>query len=212
MKSSAVINNYGKFSGIYDIVMHAVFLGKDETYRKKYINALKLKPGNTVLDLAGGTGMNFLYLEKDVGENGEIFAVDASPDQLKIYRKKVHGHNNAHTIQGNASNLPFPKKYKFDAILCTYAMCVIPDYKKAINEAVNHLKLGGKLVIADLKLMNGPMKIFNLIYWFFVSSFVGSIENLKRPITKIMEENGLKVGYEEFGVGNFLYLAVGTKS
>lgn len=191
--------------------MRTIIPGKDCEHRQQYIDALEPKPKDTILDVAGGTGMNLPYLREAVGEYGKIFAVDATLNQLQFYKKKSLKYNNTYLIQGDVSKLPLSETHQFDAILCTYAMCVIPDYKKAITKAVAHLKPRGRLVIADIKLMNGWLKIFNLPYWFISWPFVGPMGNLRRPVKDVMEDLGLGVEYKEFGIGNSLYLAIGTK-
>lgn len=196
------------FSKFYDSTMRIIIPGKDYEQRQHYVNALELNVGDTVLDMAGGTGMNLHYLMNAVGKHGKIFAVDATLNQLRFYQKKVE-YENIYLIQGDVSKLPLSKKRKFDAVLCTYAMCVIPDYETAIAQAVECLKPEGRLVIADIKLMNGWMKIFNPLYWFVSRSFVGPMENLKRPVKDVMKELGLDVDYTEFGIGSSLYCAVG---
>lgn len=213
MNLDTIKRNYGILSRIYDTLANAILLWRDDDYRLEYVNALSLNEGDSVLDIAGGTGLNLEYLIEAVGKDGEIWAVDITLNQLDIYRRKGAAYKNVHLVEGdvtNLSQLPLSKK-PYDAILCTYAMCVIPDYEKAIADAVEHLKPGGKFVVSDFKLVTGALGIFNLPVWAITSPWVGPYRNLKRPIKQVMEAQGLDVEYNEFFVGNMLYMAVGKK-
>jgi ubiquinone/menaquinone biosynthesis C-methylase UbiE len=78
-------------AGRYDWGVWAYrLMGIDEARcRRDTVNALALTPGDTVIDLACGTGLNFPLLQKAVGESGKIIGVDLSPEMLDQARRRV---------------------------------------------------------------------------------------------------------------------------
>ncbi len=114
--------------------------------------ALDLKPGDRVLDLGCGTGLNFSHLRELVGERGQVVGVDLTPAMLDIARKMiaVHGWRNVEVREADAANLPFPDA-SFDKVIVSYALNIIPEYMKAIEEARRVLPPGGRFVALEMR-------------------------------------------------------------
>ena len=138
---------YGLVARIYDIRVGPFLRG-----RKHTLEALRPNPGDTVLDLACGTGLNFSHVIEWIGPKGRIVGVDFTRPMLKRAQKKLGRHywDNVTLVEGDATNLPLAAA-SCDAVLCTYAMAIIPDYRRAIAEAVRVLKRGGRLVLLEPK-------------------------------------------------------------
>lgn len=120
--------------------------------RRTACRALGLQPGDRVLDLACGTGLNFPYLRELVGEGGHVVGVDLSPRMLAIARQLItaRGWQNVETREANAAQLPFPDE-SFDKVICSYALNIIPDYVQAIREVRRVLVSGGRFVSLDVR-------------------------------------------------------------
>jgi len=114
--------------------------------------ALDLKPGNHVLDLACGTGLSFPHLRELVGEQGQVTGVDLTPAMLDIARKiiDVKGWKNVEVREADAANLPFPDA-SFDKVIITFALNIIPEYGKAIEEVQRVLIPGGRFVALEMR-------------------------------------------------------------
>ena len=138
---------YGLVARIYDFRVGPFLRG-----RKPALEALRPNPGDTVLDLACGTGLNFAHIIEWIGPKGRIVGVDFTRPMLKRARKKLGRHqwDNVTLVEGDATNLPLAAD-SCDAVLCSYAMAIIPDYRRAIAEAVRVLKPGGRLVLLEPK-------------------------------------------------------------
>ena len=138
---------YGLVAGIYDFRV-GTFL----RWRKPALEALRPSPGDTVLDLACGTGLDFSHIIEWIGPKGRIVGVDFTRPMLKrAQRKLARNQWDAVTlVEGDATNLPLTAE-SCDAVLCSYAMAIIPDYRRAIAEAVRVLKPGGRLVLLEPK-------------------------------------------------------------
>lgn len=113
--------------------------------------ALDLKPGDRVLDLACGTGLNFPHLHKLVGEHGQVVGADLTPAMLDIARKMIEarGWKNIEVREADAANLPFPDA-SFDKVIITFALSIIPEYARAIEEVQRVLVPGGRFVALEM--------------------------------------------------------------
>ena len=114
--------------------------------------ALELKPGDRVLDLACGTGLNFPHLRELVGVQGQVVGVDLTPAMLDIARKMIDakGWKNVEVREADAANLPFPDA-SFDEVLISFALNIIPEYVKAIHEVRRVLVPGGRFVALEMR-------------------------------------------------------------
>src|SRR6202044_1068524 len=95
--------------------------------RLQAVRALGLRAGDTVIDMACGTGLNFPLLEKVVGPGGQIVGVDLTDAMLARAqdRIKTNGWSNVSVVQADAAGFDFPSGV--DAILSTYAMTQVPE-------------------------------------------------------------------------------------
>ncbi|MGA2284891.1 MAG: class I SAM-dependent methyltransferase [Dehalococcoidia bacterium] len=138
---------YSLVASIYDLRV-GTFL----RWRKPALDALQPDAGDTVLDLACGTGLNFSHIIERVGPKGRIVGTDITRPMLKRARRRADRNHwgNATLVEGDATNLPLAAGC-CDAVLCSYAMAIIPDFRTAITEAVRVLKPGGRLVLLEPK-------------------------------------------------------------
>lgn len=123
--------------------------------------ALGLQRGDRVLDLATGTGLNLPHLRELVGDEGRVTGVDLTPAMLDIARAQIerHGWKNVEVREADAANLPFPEA-SFDKVICAFALNIIPDYVRAIEEVKRVLLPGGRFVSLEME-----AKIHNLPGW-----------------------------------------------
>ncbi len=130
--------------------------------RKKAIKKLDLKSNYDVLDIACGTGINFRPIEKIIGKNGDITAIDYSKDMLEKAKRLIrrNQYKNIKLIQADAAKISLPKNH-FDAVISTLGFSSIPNHKAALRIAINSLKPGKKLVILDGRQFDlKPLNIF----------------------------------------------------
>lgn len=90
--------------------------------------ALGLRPGDRVLELARGTGLNFPHLRELVGDHGQVVGADLTPAMLDLTRNLIatKGWKNVEVREADAANLPFPDA-SFDKVLISFALNLIPD-------------------------------------------------------------------------------------
>jgi len=136
-----------RLAGIYDLRVR-LFL----RWRRPAVDALRLRPGDTVLDLACGTGLNLPYIMEEIGSKGRVVGVDCTRAMLVRARRRAARRDwrNVALLEGDAARLPLADGSS-DAVICSYAMAIIPDYRLAMAEAVRVLKPGGRLVLLEGK-------------------------------------------------------------
>ena len=119
--------------------------------RLQAVQALGLHPGDTVIDMACGTGLNFPLLQQAVGPGGRIVGVDLTDAMLARAqdRTKANGWGNVRLVQADAASFVFPTGV--DAILSTYALTQVPECAEVIAHGTAALSAGGRWAVLDVK-------------------------------------------------------------
>ncbi len=112
------------------------------------IRLIEPKESDIILDLASGTGEPALTIA-EITKQGKVIAMDISEGMLSIAKEQaaLKGIHNLETKVGDASELPFEKKF-FDAVSCRMGFMFFPDIQKALEEIHRVLKPGGRLAIS----------------------------------------------------------------
>ena len=120
--------------------------------RVRAVEALRLHPGDCVIDIACGTGLNFPLIEAAIGPEGRIVGVDLTDAMLARarVRRDANGWSNISLVQADAADFDFPTEV--DAIVCTYALSQVPECAEVIARGAAALSGGGRLVVLDLKI------------------------------------------------------------
>jgi demethylmenaquinone methyltransferase/2-methoxy-6-polyprenyl-1,4-benzoquinol methylase len=120
--------------------------------RRLAVRALGLRAGDTVVDIACGTGLNFPLIEEVIGPAGRIVGVDLTDAMLARAQDRVaaNGWTNVSLVQADAAEFDFPTG--IDAILSTYALSQVPGCADVVHHGAAALSGGGRWVVLDLKL------------------------------------------------------------
>ena len=148
-----LIETYRKKAKHYDITsrLYPAPGYPQRTQRLRAVHALGLRPGDTVVDMACGTGLNFGLLEKVVGPGGRIVGVDLTDAMLARAQDRIatNGWRNVSLVQADAAGFDFPAG--INAILSTYALTQVPECAQVIAHGAGALADGGRWVVLDLK-------------------------------------------------------------
>lgn len=119
--------------------------------RLRAVRALGLRAGDTVVDVACGTGLNFALLEDAVGPRGRVVGVDLTDAMLTRagQRAAEHGWANVTLVEADAAAFAFPPGV--DAVLSTYALSQVPECAEVVAHGAAALASGGRFVVLDLK-------------------------------------------------------------
>ncbi|MCW3018629.1 MAG: methyltransferase protein [Solirubrobacterales bacterium] len=148
-----LIETYRKKAKHYDITsrFYPVPGYPTGTQRLRAVQALGLRPGDSVVDIACGTGVNFSLIEQAIGPDGRIVGVDLTDAMLAQAQHRIesHGWSNISLVQADAAGFEFPAEV--DAILSTYALSHVPESGDVIAHGAAALSHGGRWVVLDLK-------------------------------------------------------------
>ena len=149
-----LIATYRKKARHYDVTsrLYPVPGYPQRSQRRRTVEALGLRPGATVVDVACGTGLNFALLQKAIGPEGRIVGVDLTDAMLARAEERIEasGWRNVSLVQADAAAFEFPDDV--DAILSTYALTQVPGSDEVIANGAAALAPGGRLAVLDLKL------------------------------------------------------------
>jgi demethylmenaquinone methyltransferase/2-methoxy-6-polyprenyl-1,4-benzoquinol methylase len=148
-----LIETYRKKAEHYDITsrFYPVPGYPQRAQRLRAVEALGLGPGDRVVDMACGTGLNFALLEEVIGPDGFIVGVDLTDAMLAQAHDRIDkkGWRNISLVQADAADFDFPTD--LNAILSTYALSQVPECADVIAHGAASLCEGGRWVVLDLK-------------------------------------------------------------
>lgn len=211
-----LIETYRRKAKRYDVVSRLYPVpGYPQLYQRRLtVAALGLNPGDTVVDMACGTGLNFSLIQQAIGPDGRLIGVDLTDAMLAVAQQRVENNrwSNVSLVQADATEFSYPTG--IDGILSTYAMSHVPDAAGAIARGAAALSTGGRWAVLDLKVPdNVPRRLAQL--GIALGRPLGSIDKWvgRRPwegLRAAMDEELAGLSWRELFFGT-AFLAVGSR-
>src|SRR5262249_4160088 len=123
---------------------------RDAVRRRRLVRAaLAASPGDRVLDVGCGPGFYCAELVQEVGADGAIVGVDASPQMLSLAKRRCEDHSNVALHHADATSLPVGDA-SFDAAVCVQVLEYVVDVAAGLAELHRVLRPGRRVVVWDI--------------------------------------------------------------
>lgn len=176
-KASMVRGVFDSVASRYDLMNDLMSAGLHRLWKRFTIDLAALKPGNVVLDLAGGTGDLAREFARKVGKDGHVILADINAAMLQQGRRRLIDagiSGNVTIAQVDAQNLPFEDS-TFDCITMAFGLRNVTDTDAALASMLRVLKPGGKAMILEFSKPNEAIKPAYDIYSFKVLPTLGKL-------------------------------------
>jgi phosphatidylethanolamine/phosphatidyl-N-methylethanolamine N-methyltransferase len=153
---SFVSRRYDRVAPFYGLLSRIFLLRSG--IRRAAVEALRLKPGDAVLEIGCGTGANLELLAAAVGQSGRVIGLDLSPQMLSRAEalRRERGWQNVDLSRRDAAALDVARG-SVDGVLFSLSYTVLPDREGTLAAAWGALAPGGRLVVMDAAAPEGAI-------------------------------------------------------
>lgn len=208
-KADLVKGVFDSVASRYDIMNDLMSAGMHRLWKRHTIDQAAARPGQVVLDLAGGTGDLALKFAHKVGPDGRVVLADINAAMLREGRRRLidaGAAGNLSIAQVDAEALPFGDA-TFDCITIAFGLRNVTEKDRALRSMHRVLKPGGKLLILEFSEPVKPLKPAYDLYSFkvlpllgkLVARDAGSYQYLAESIRMHPDQEALKAMMQEAG-------------
>ena len=177
-KARRVAAVFDSVASRYDLMNDLMSLGLHRLWKRYAIGVSGVRAGQSVLDLAGGTGDLAALMARRVGEAGLIVVADINRAMLEVGRERVEDRGlvgNLRYAQADAERLPFADN-SFDCVTMAFGLRNVTHKEQALASILRVLRPGGKLLVLEFSHVTvGALKPLYDLYSFRGLPFLGRL-------------------------------------
>lgn len=166
-KYKAVMRHFNRVAPKYDFMNSLLSMGIQHVWKRAAIRMLRIRHGDKVLDVCGGTGDLAILAARRTGSDGQVVIFDINHAMIEAGRRKIDPHPDlAHIayIQGDAESISFADK-AFDVAMVGFGIRNVTHPKRGFAEMHRILKPGGKILCLEF---SRPVNtLFRALYDFY---------------------------------------------
>jgi demethylmenaquinone methyltransferase/2-methoxy-6-polyprenyl-1,4-benzoquinol methylase len=158
-KAGKVAEVFHSVAGKYDLMNDLMSGGVHRLWKRMTIEMSGVRRGNSVLDIAGGTGDLTAKFSRIIGPEGTVVLADINDSMLKVGRDRLMDRGMVTNIkfsQADAQYLPFPDN-TFDVITIAFGLRNVTDKDLALRSMLRVLKPGGRLLVLEFSKPGNPL-------------------------------------------------------
>lgn len=201
---------YQKWAKVYDLAVYFYYLAgmRIGHWRRSAVEAMALRPGDTVVEIGCGTGLNFALLERAIGHEGKIIGVDISEAMLQRAeaRVKAAGWQNVELDCCAAADYRFPDG--LDGVLSMGVLNYEPEFDKVIERGAKALTPGRRWVVLDYKMPTNWLRHFAPLFVALGRLYGVSLALMDRHPWESVRVHLRRTQMREF-YGGFVYIISG---
>jgi demethylmenaquinone methyltransferase/2-methoxy-6-polyprenyl-1,4-benzoquinol methylase len=195
----------------YSVLMWSVTFGKEKEFRRRVVESVSVSEGDTVVDLACGSGRNLELLSQAVGDTGTVVGIDYSKGMVRRAKKNIEkrGIENAYLIRADAADEVIAEA-SVDGVVCTMSLSAIPDHDSAVENIRRCLRPGGRLAVMDSSELEGPLRFLNPVTR-ILFKYTTNWDYRKDVLGSMAEQFGQENVTADWDNSGSIYFAVGKK-
>jgi demethylmenaquinone methyltransferase/2-methoxy-6-polyprenyl-1,4-benzoquinol methylase len=191
-KTARVRGVFDSVATRYDLMNDLMSMGLHRIWKRIAVFLAAARPGDRVLDLAGGSGDLTRLLARDVGANGEVVILDINRSMLEVGRDRLIDRGtagNVRFVQADAESLPFPAR-SFDVVTMAFGLRNVTRKERALAEMQRVLKPGGTAHVLEFSQVSSPLlsKLYDL-YSFRLLPRIGALVAKDEPSYRYLAES-----------------------
>lgn len=158
-KARRVGEVFSSVSTRYDLMNDLMSLGIHRLWKRYALYLSAARPGQRVLDVAGGTGDMAMLFHRRVGDTGQVLVTDINERMLQQGRNKLFDKGIARGtgyVRADAEHLPFTDNY-FDCVCIAFGLRNVTDKAAALRSMYEKTRYGGRLIVLEFSSVVLPL-------------------------------------------------------
>ena len=174
-KAKRVAGVFTSVASKYDIMNDLMSAGLHRIWKRFAVSIAGVRPGQRVLDVAGGSADMARLYSKEVGKSGEVVLTDINNAMLRVGRDRLLDEGiSMPTLQCDAEHLPFPDNH-FDCVNISFGLRNVTHKDAALREMQRVAKPGGRVIVLEFSKVAKPLQKAYDLYSFKLLPKMGKL-------------------------------------